>query len=353
MTDTRQNLPSRFVFSLLICIVVGSLTAQSQQSAPAQPPSQNPSKQVAPFPEVTRVPAKPEKGFLSPYYIFMPTPLLNSRGRNNVSLLVVPNNTGKGSDDPAVHEKAALREANDWRRLATKLNVGLLVPAFPRPAAHGLIAKDSDNIYTHALSRAALLTSIPEIQRVDLQLIHMIDDARSEQRHRGLRVNKRVLMFGFSASGMFTNRFVFLHPDRVLAAAFGSPGGWALAPVSSWNDSMLPYPVGVSDFKAVSGKNFHLRAVAKVPQFLFMGTADENDAVVYTDSYDKQSKKLIFDLFGGTLMARWPFTVRIYAQYLPNVQMKLYPEAKHEITKAMIRDCETFFAQRIPPAPVQ
>ena len=81
----------------------------------------------------------------------------------------------------------------------------------------------------------------------------MIDDARARQRQRGLRFDKRVLIFGFSASGMFTNRFVFLHPDRVKAAAFGSPGGWAIEPVSSWKGFALPYPVGVSDFKAVSG----------------------------------------------------------------------------------------------------
>jgi pimeloyl-ACP methyl ester carboxylesterase len=251
-----------------------------------------------------------------------------------------------------VHEEAALKTANNWRNFATQLNVGLLVPAFPRPIDHGINAQEG-NIYTHALSRSALLTTIPEIQRVDLQLIHMIDDARAKQIHHGMRFNKQVLMFGFSASGMFTNRFVFLHPDRVQAAAFGSPGGWAFAPVSTWKGSALPYPVGISDFNAVSGKKFHLHAVARVPQFLFMGTADENDAVVYTDSYDAQSKKLIFDLFGSTLMARWPFTVEMYGKYLPNVQMKLYPEVKHKVTDAMMQDCEDFFRQHLPTLPVQ
>jgi len=352
MIDFRQNHPSRFAFALAMCFVAGSLTAPSQKPSPSHRLPQEQPKQVITYPDVSRVPAKPEKGFLSPYFLFIPAPLQNSHGRAHLSLLVMPNNTGKVSDDPAVHETAALRKANDWRRLATKLNDGLLVPAFPRPIDHDHLAKE-DNIYTHSLSRTALLTTIPEIRRVDLQLIHMIDDARAEQRHHGLRFSKRVLMFGFSASGMFTNRFVFLHPDRVQAAAFGSPGGWAIAPVSSWKGSPLPYPVGVADFKAVTGKSFRLHAAAKVPQFLFMGTADENDAVPYSDSFDKQSKDLIFDLFGSTLMARWPFTVKIYGQYLPNVQMKLYPGAKHEVTKAMVQDCEAFFELHLSPLPVQ
>jgi dienelactone hydrolase len=285
--------------------------------------------------------------------LFIPTSLLNRQGRDGLTLLVIPNNTGKASDNPAVHEEAALKTAKSWREFATKLNVALLVPTFPRPIAHGLMANESGNIYTHALSRAALQIDIPEIQRVDLQLIHMIDDACAKQRQRGLRFNKRVLMFGFSASGMFTNRFVFLHPDRVQAAAFGSPGGWAIAPVSSWKGTSLPYPVGVADFKAVTGKKLHLQAVAKVPQFLFMGTADENDAVVYSDSFDKQSKERVFELFGNTLMARWPFTVDIYGKYLPKVEMKLYPEVQHKITDTMRQDCEIFFKKNLTPLTVQ
>jgi pimeloyl-ACP methyl ester carboxylesterase len=83
----------------------------------------------------------------------------------------------------------------------------------------------------------------------------MIDDAVAREAKAGLRFDRRVLMYGFSASGMFTNRFVFLHPDRVLAAAYGSPGGWALAPVTSWQGAFLPYPVGIGDIKALTGKS--------------------------------------------------------------------------------------------------
>src|SRR5262249_52758998 len=68
-------------------------------------------------------------------------------------------------------------------------------------------------------------------------LIAMIDHARSIL---GSRICPRVLMSGFSASGSFAGRFTMLHPERVLAAAIGSPGGWPLAPSDEWT-----YPVGV------------------------------------------------------------------------------------------------------------
>src|SRR2546425_366895 len=84
----------------------------------------------------------------------------------------------------------------------------------------------------------------------------------------------------------FTNRFAMLHPERVKAAAFGSPGGWALAPIPSWKGKSLRYPIGTADFEAVSGAKLDLERLKKVPLFLFMGSEDTNDSVVYRDSYD-------------------------------------------------------------------
>lgn len=335
MIHLRYGLWPRLVLMFSIAFALSAIAAQGPRSTPPQkvlPEAQQPAK----YPDVTRVGANPKQGFLSPYFLFFPEQLQNAQGAH-ARLLVLPNNTGTVSDDRSVHETAALKVANDWRWLATKLNVGLLVPAFPRPAAQ-------DSIYTHALGRSAMLTEIPQIRRIDLQLIHMIDDARSRQRHRGLRLGKRVLMFGFSASAMFTNRFVFLHPERVQAAAFGSPGGWAIAPASSWKGAALTYPVGVADFKAVTGENFHLDKVAEVPQFLFLGTTDENDSVPNDDSYEERERKLVMDLFGHTLMERWPYTVELYARHLPKAELKLYPGVGHRTPKEVRDDCENFLA---------
>ena len=116
------------------------------------------------------------------------------------------------------------------------------MPVFPRPATDW-------KIYTHALDRDAMLTDKKEYARFDLQLVAMIDDARARLKKDKLKFDKSVLMTGFSASGMFANRFVFLHPDRVKAAAIGSPGGWAIAPVANYKEKTLRYPIGTGDFK--------------------------------------------------------------------------------------------------------
>jgi hypothetical protein len=65
------------------------------------------------------------------------------------TILVVPNNTGKCDDDPAVRDRAARQTVDRSRPWADRHGVALHVPAFPRP-------RTDWRIYTHALDRDAL-----------------------------------------------------------------------------------------------------------------------------------------------------------------------------------------------------
>ena len=311
------------------------------QVCPAPQSTASPTAAPTGYPQPVRIAANPVKGFYFPYFLLIPAQISHDT-KSLLRILVEPNNSGFTSDDPEEFEKDALKRiCNRWSSRATTLGVAALMPAFPRPKG----SAGAPDVYTHALSRAAMTTTVPTLHRPDLQLIAMIDDAVAREAKAGLRFDRRVLMFGFSASAQFTNRFVFLHPDRVRAAAYGSPGGWALAPVTSWQGTFLPYPVGIGDMKALTGKSVHLKAVAKVPQFLMLGTADTNDAVVYTDSFDEQAHKLIFENFGETLMARWPYTEQLYAKYLPNATLKLYPGIEHKYSPEMNADVMAFFGR--------
>jgi pimeloyl-ACP methyl ester carboxylesterase len=310
-------------------------------------PAQTPAKagiEAGPLPPgLDRIDAQPEKGFLYPYYLYTPPELREDRNRHATHvLLVLPNNTGKTDDDFAVHDCSARRLAEEpsYANLAAQLKVAMLVPVFPRPASDW-------RIYTHALNRDSLLTENKELRRFDLQLIAMIDDARGHLQADGLIFGKTVLMFGFSASGMFTNRFTFIHPDRIRAAAFGSPGGWAMAPLASWEGKPLRYPIGTADFEAVTGKKLDMERLRKTPMFLFMGTADTNDSVIYRDSYDQGDQDLIFSLFGKTLMARWPVTESMYHANLSAATLKLYPGICHKVTEEMLADVRAFFLQHL------
>lgn len=326
---------SKLVVALVLAFVGPGIVGQQQVAKPV-PKTQ--ADAMADYPDVQLIAADPKRGFQWPYLLFVPANLANASHPTKARLMVVPNNTGHTSDDPLVHLTSALHEEHSWRTMATGLDAVLLIPVFPRPAS-------DDLLYTHALGRSAMLTTVPALVRLDLQLIQMMEDARSHEKTAGIELDARAMMLGFSASGMFVNRFVFMHPEFVQAAAIGSPGGWPIAPVPVYHDQKLRYPIGVADFEQVTGKPFDLAAVAKVPQLIFMGDQDSNDSVIYNDSYEDRDRITVFRLFGPTLMARWPTAIELYRQNLPLVEFKLYPGASHTFTEAMKTDVAAFFAK--------
>lgn len=173
----------------------------------------------------------------------------------------------------------------------------------------------------------------------------MIDDARERLKKRELEVDEKILMCGFSASGMFTNRFVVLHPDRVKAATIGSPGGWPILPLEEWEGQRLNYPVGVGDLEELTGEEFDLETYIKVPQYFFIGDQDTNDSVPYSDSYDDPNRNIIINTFGSDMIKRWKKAENIYQQVGTNAEFVLYQEVGHDRTEEMKEDIIDFFKE--------
>jgi pimeloyl-ACP methyl ester carboxylesterase len=276
-------------------------------------------------------------GFQWPYLLFAPEVV------RAPFLLGVPNNTGFATTDPELLAANGGCTIEEGEALANRLGIPLLVPLFPRPA----IAGDAENLYLHALTRASLLTDRPDYTRVDLQFIAMIDDAKRVLASRGIRISQRVLLTGFSASGTFVSRFAMLHPDRVLAVASGSPGGWPIIPKAEDKGVPLPYPVGVSDFRAVAGHSLNLPALRRVAWFYYLGSQDKNDSVIFRDSFSKTDEQIIFSHFGADLQQRWAAAERAYRSSRLEAQFRLYPAVGHEVSNDMRRDVEAFLASVI------
>src|SRR5215218_2884816 len=118
-----------------------------------------------------RIAANPQKHFAYPYYILVPQELRTiTAEREQHTILVLPNNTGKISDDFEVHEADVKKRMSQAAAVASFLKVVVLMPVFPRPE------KDW-RIYTQALDRDSMVTDKKEYRRLDLQLVAMIDDA--------------------------------------------------------------------------------------------------------------------------------------------------------------------------------
>jgi dienelactone hydrolase len=296
-------------------------------------------------------PAEPARGFAWPYLLVVPGPSdahppaspspapEARRPAGAASLLVVLPNTGFATEDLDLLRAGTRCEMAAQLALADRLGTPVLAPLFPRPVA----PPPAGNLYLHALSRASLEARDARLARVDLQLIAMLDHAAQRLAAQGHPVQPRVLITGFSASGTFANRFAVLHPDRVLAAAVGSPGGWPIAPVARAGGDALPYPVGIADVDALTGAPVNLAALRRVRFLFLLGDADTNDAVPYRDAFAADDEALIMRRFGKTPVARWDAARRLYDAAGLHAQYRLYRGVGHIMSSDMKADVEAMF----------
>ena len=98
----------------------------------------------------------------------------------------------------------------------------------------------------------------------DAVLLSMVDELAEKYR----LADGRFLLYGFSGGGHFTHRFLYLHPERLLAASIGAPG------VVTLLDRGHDFWVGVRDWPQRFGKAIDLDAVRQVPVQMLIGGAD-------------------------------------------------------------------------------
>ena len=307
----------------------------------AEPTSPSPANSDS----LIQVPAAPEKGFHFPYVIFIPK---SAQGKASSHLLVEPNNTGRPDDDIEVHRAAAIRLARDssvGNFVAVRLGIPLLVPVFPRPSS-------IEDTYTHSLDRDTMLICEGPLKRLDEQLIAMAEDARGRLAALGHPVTAKLLLNGFSASALFANRFTFLHPEIVAAAAFGGVNGFIMVPAAERSGRPLQFPLGLADFEEIAEHPFDRGAYSRVPQFSYMGEKDTNDAVMHDDAYSADERALILELFGRAMVPdRWDAVQAVYREQKLPIEFKTYPGIPHGTNGAMNSEIAEFFRRVIQPSP--
>lgn len=279
-----------------------------------------------------------EAGFHYPYYLFISD---GASEEDSPVLIVEPNNSGFVSDDFQKHAEKAKRTATKdfylGNYMARKLNYPLLVPVFPRPESNW-------KIYAHALDRDVILQKGNDLERIDLQLIAMIDDARKRLSQLNHSTNEKILITGFSASGTFVNRFSLIHPDFIMAAAAGGVNGLLMLPVGQLEGKELNYPIGINNFKQLFGYDFDTASFRKVPMFLFMGELDTNDAIPYEDGYDPDERDLVFTVLGEKMQPdRWNKCINIYKEKGINAEIKTFSGTGHEHTDLIKEEILSFF----------
>ena len=288
-------------------------------------------------PKLVKVKSNPENGFHFPYYLYIPKSYVTNT-RKRVPLIVIPNNSGKNSDDPFFHERWVIRDfSRSAKDLSEESTLPVLMPVFPRP-------KTGWQIYTHALDRDTLLVSKGPLKRIDLQLIAMVADAKVVLKAEGIELLDRFFLNGYSASGTFANRFAFLHPSRLLGVAAGGVNGIPTLPIEELGGTRLTFPVGVGDIERFTGEKFDYNAYQKLPQFIYMGAKDENDTLPFRDAWSEDEAELIKSVLPEKMMPdRWEKSILIYKESkMTNATLKTYKEYGHEYTHKIRREISDF-----------
>jgi len=326
------------IYGILVLAIIGIIVFLSIYLQPTEQPTELPTE-----PTLLKIEANPAKGFHWAYYLYIPGRVWT--GENGQTyLLVEPNNSPEPSDDQSYHDSIARETIEyDGKMVADELKIPMLVPTFPRPYL----------LQTRALTRDTLLTEIEGLERIDLQLIAMIDDARERLSQKGINVEDKVIMMGFSASGYFTNRFAMLHPERVHAAAIGGSGGWDTIPLKEWNGTKLRYPVGVWDLESLIGKEFDLETWKTIPLYIYSGDQDLDpaaDPVLWVGEgglYAPEDRDLVLQYFGNNMTRRWQIIEDMFKSVGSQARFILYPGVGHEMTDEMLNDVKTFFSEQM------
>lgn len=203
--------------------------------------------------------------FLQAAFLLGHTPLkaLESEPRVSYSLYIPPKHYDTDPDPKRlplvvlVHgtrRRLTALYAEDVLSFANSTPCAVLAPLFPS----GLDGPNDLDSYKTLRSKS--LSS-------DLAILSILEEVAT--RWPGIRTDK-VFMMGFSGGGQFTQRFLYLYPDRLLAASVGAPGRTTmLDPETLW-------PEGVANVETLFGRQIRKQLIQQVPIQLAVGSADNH-----------------------------------------------------------------------------
>jgi hypothetical protein len=314
--------------------------------------------------ERTLIPADPDSGFHFPYYLYAP----NTVNDEKRPLLVNPNHSTTNPNDTTEQRRERDIERAEGsmrsgapRHIADDLNVPLLIPVFSVRLAgkdtpiKGMNEEEEKGyeqygFAVHALPAGVLHISEGRWERVDLQLLRMVEHATDVLQDASYPVADadEFIMSGFSSAGNFVNRFTALHPTRVQSVTAGGINGIGILPISEAKGHTLNYPLGVADFKSLTGQPFNVEAFKNVSQYIYMGSADDHDPRGRLARWDPDSEDVMLEVYGQDIHdERLPYVQSVHEEVGTSAVFRMYDGVGHTITDEMHDDIVAFHEQQI------
>lgn len=142
---------------------------------------------------------------------------------------------------------------------------------FDNPVVVPIIPSVKNGVpYYQHLSRECFF--IPEdnsFHRIDLQMLNIINDAK-RRISENVEINDKIFLNGYSASGVFAQRFALLHPEIVDTLCVGGVIGSIPLPIKDFN-----YPLGIGDYSDITGKKFDFDSYSQINFRYYVGSLED------------------------------------------------------------------------------
>jgi len=220
---------------------------------------------------------------------------------------------------------------NQYSNIAEEKKYIILTPVIPRNFTKGY--------YPQGINEYSLKSSTPDFYyRPDLKVNKIIENFRSRLEDAGYSIYDKIFVCGFSAGGMWANRYSVLHPDKVKAVAIGQAGGWLTIPNNSYDGRLFNWPLGINNFPLLTGEDYNkFNLLTNVPMFIFIGDKDVSNT--YTSNYPNSEDIAIW---GSSDPERLENQYQFLKTQDYNVLFKLYPNVGHYYSSQMKKDVINF-----------
>jgi pimeloyl-ACP methyl ester carboxylesterase len=230
------------------------------------------------------------------------------------------------------------KQISNFIEFSEEEGYAILTPVIPRKLEYGY--------YAVSFVRQTLDGSIEYFYtRPDWRVNSMIVSLRNQLGAAGYSAFNKVFVCGFSAGGMFTNRYPIINPSWVRAAAAGQAGGALTMPIMNYNGRQLEWPLGLFDFEELTGSPFFESDFHEIAWFVFTGSEDNSNSTLdYPgDVWTTEQINWLRSELGETDPIRLQNQCNILQGMGFQIDFKMYPGVGHQWTSEMFRDMQLFF----------
>ena len=145
-----------------------------------------------------------------------------------------------------------------------------------------LIPSYRDAPYFQQLSRECFeLPPEDRNYRIDKQIVRIIDKAKGiVKNEKGINLDDKIFLNGYSSSGVFAQRFALLHPELIDTACIGGASGSIPIPIEEFG-----YPIGLADYKELTGKEFDMDSYSQIDFTYYVGELETKNKTM--DRFDE------------------------------------------------------------------